>query len=223
MEQRLEAGDWPRHRHRAPYAAIVLSGGYLEAGGAGRWRVEAGDVLVHPPFDAHRNELPGRAWVLNIPLPAATDLPPVFRIADPDELERRWRRDPRSAAAMLTPAAARPPLFEDWPDLLAADIRSDPSLSISAWARDWGLAPATVTRGFSASFGVAPAAFRAERRVQMALGDLMDGRASLAAVAHDRGFSDQAHMSRSIRALTGLPPRAWRMVNSVQDSPGAPL
>jgi hypothetical protein len=43
----------PRHRHLQRYAAIVLSGGYVEAGDAGRMRVRAGDVLVH---DEHARE-----------------------------------------------------------------------------------------------------------------------------------------------------------------------
>ena len=48
-----------------------------------------------------------------------------------------------------------------------------------------------------------------------ALADLADlaGAASLAAVAAQHGFADQAHMTRSVRAVTGLPPGAWRRSN----------
>ncbi len=221
MEQRLDPGAWPRHRHATAYAAVVLSGGYLEAGGAGRWRAEAGDVLAHPAFDAHQNVLRGRAWVLNVSLPLTVDLPPVFRVADLDAVERAYRADPREATRLLIPDHVRPPLAEDWPDLLAAALAADPALSIGDWARARGLAPAVVSRGFKATFGVTPAAFRAERRTQAAWRDLTATATPLAAVAHDRGFADQAHLSRAVRALTGATPRAWRearLVKSVQEA-----
>lgn len=224
MEQRLDPGAWPRHRHRTAYAAVVLSGGYLEAG-AGRWRAEAGDVLAHPAFDAHQNVLKGGAWVLNIPLPLTADLPPVFRVADLDAVERAYRTDLREAARRLIPAQIRAPLIEDWPDLLAAALSADPGLSIGSWARAHGLAPAVVSRGFRATFGVSPAAFRAERRAGAAWRDLTTTATPLAAIAHDRGFADQAHLSRAVRALTGASPRVWRqgpqLVNSVQEAADA--
>ena len=217
MEQRLQPGRWPRHRHRSAYAAIVLSGGYLEAGGAGRWRVAPGDVIAHPAFDAHQNVLGTHAWVLNLHLPIDLDLPPVFQVADLSALERAWRKDPQEAVARLTPVSTTRPLVEDWPDLLAADLAADPSLSIGEWARSHRLAGATVSRGFRSAYGVAPAAFRAERRAHTAWRRLRAGADPLAAIAHDAGFADQAHFSRAIRALTGATPRHWRGVKTVQD------
>jgi quercetin dioxygenase-like cupin family protein len=38
----------PRHYHWLPYAAVVLSGGYEEAGDGGRRHVRPGDVLIQP-------------------------------------------------------------------------------------------------------------------------------------------------------------------------------
>src|SRR5947209_3632263 len=57
------------HPHGTAYAAIVLRGGYWEAGDEGRHRVEAGDVLLHARFDGHANGF-GRAAseVLNLPI-----------------------------------------------------------------------------------------------------------------------------------------------------------
>lgn len=217
MEQRLQPGAWPRHRHRAAYAAIVLSGGYLEAGGAGRWTVEAGDVVVHPPFDAHLNHLRGQAWVLNLTLDPLTDLPPVFRVDDLDGLERAWREDPHRAAGLLVPAATARPLDQDWPDALAADLARDPGLNLGEWARKRGLSPSTVSRGFAATFGVSPARYRAERRALSAWRRLMTERAPLAELAVDCGYADQAHLTRAITALTGAPPSRWRGRKSVQD------
>ena len=42
-----------RHVHKRAYAALVLSGYYEEAGGSGRHRVQAGDVVLDEAFEAH--------------------------------------------------------------------------------------------------------------------------------------------------------------------------
>ena len=217
MEQRLEAGSLPRHRHQAAYAAIVLSGGYLEAGGEGRWRVEPGDVVFHPAFDAHQNQVSRRSTVLNVPLDTLADLPPVFRVADPVALERAGRDDLHEAATRWRPVSLGAALSEDWPDLLAAAIRVDPALRLGDWAHGCRLAPATVSRGFFAAFGVTPSQYRAERRAHLAWRGLTRGTAPLAAVAQDCGFADQAHMSRAVRTATGATPGAWRRIKSLQD------
>src|SRR5437764_10625734 len=64
----------PRHRHAAPYAALVLSGGYVEAGDAGRRRMNAGDVAFHRAFEAHANVVAeGGARRLSVPLRSPPD------------------------------------------------------------------------------------------------------------------------------------------------------
>ena len=73
-----------RHRHESSYAALVISGGYEEAGDRGRQRVRAGDVVIHGAFEAHLNryDMDG-AEVVNIPLPAWIE-PTVPRVNVPD-------------------------------------------------------------------------------------------------------------------------------------------
>src|SRR5262245_35105344 len=71
LPSRLEpASEMTRHRHVAAYATLVLSGGYEEAGDAGRFRVSEGDILIHAPFSAHRDAIfRTGAVVLDLPLP----------------------------------------------------------------------------------------------------------------------------------------------------------
>ncbi|MFK2877808.1 CPBP family intramembrane glutamic endopeptidase [Rhodanobacter hydrolyticus] len=45
----------PRHCHAGAYADVVLSGGFEESGSSGRFRVRAGEVLIHDRFHAHLN------------------------------------------------------------------------------------------------------------------------------------------------------------------------
>ncbi|MDE3116679.1 MAG: helix-turn-helix transcriptional regulator, partial [Pseudomonadota bacterium] len=131
-----------------------------------------------------------------------------------DAIARAEERDPAAARALLE-EQIRPavPIAEDWPDVLARDLLSDPNRHLDAWADQHGLAPETISRRFSKVFGVTPTSFRLEARTKHALDRIVHSAMPLAAVAAAAGFSDQAHMSRAIRALTGRPPNAWRRSN----------
>ncbi len=205
----------PRHRHDRAYAAVVLTGGYEECGSGGRFRASAGDVLLHRAFDAHLDRFsPAGARILNLVLP---DPPPscdLGRISDPDALVRAAERDPAEARDVLREQLREVrPDREDWPDVLARRLLEDPACRLEIWASEHRLSPETVSRGFGKVFGVSPACFRAEARARRALALLATSAAgshSLAAIADAAGFADQAHMTRAVRSLTGLPPGAWR-------------
>jgi AraC-like DNA-binding protein len=162
-ERYLRHAAIERHRHDFGYVAVVLAGAYVEAGDRGRRRVEAGDLLVHEPFETHRNQMDSEgAEVLNLPLPAGAALPAAARAADPDLLARLCERDPAQAAeALESMLVAGPVAMHDWPDLLAADCLEGRPFRLSDWARRHGLAPATVSRGFARVYGVSPARYRA--------------------------------------------------------------
>lgn len=206
----------PRHRHACGYVALVLGGGYEEAGDEGRFAVAPGTVVVHAPWTAHLDRFGARgAEVLN--LPAIADLAPgVGTIDDVDVVVRLAERDPLAAAAQLRDRFQRGMVrFADWPDLLAAALRADPDLALAPWARRMKLEPASVSRGFARAYGVSPKRFRLEVRTRRALAALGDWGGSLADLAADHGFADQAHLTRSIHAMTGFPPIVLR-AKSVQ-------
>ena len=201
----------PRHIHDEAYAAIVLDGGYEEAGERGRWRVRAGDVLLHGRFSGHWNHRPGKALVLNLPLAAAPDLPAMARTADPDLLARLAERDPAEAASALL-ETLRPGQagLADAPDQLAQALSGDDAPAVEAWARDQGVARETAFRWFRDAYGVGPARFRVEARARRAWRSIVEGDTALVDIAAEAGFADQAHMSRDVKALTGRSPGAWR-------------
>ena len=209
----------PRHRHADGYVALVLEGGFEEAGESGRILSEPGHVVVHAPFAAHRDGFgPRGAAVLNLP---ATDLPEgVGCVGDPDAIVRLAERDMLAALEMLK-ANYRPLAcaHQDWPDLLARSLRADPDLAISLWAELHELDPASVSRGFARVFGVSPKRYRLEVRTRRAVLEIHQWRGGLAEFAVHHGFADQAHMTRSIVALTGNSParlRARLAAKSVQ-------
>ena len=197
-----------RHRHRGSYAALILRGGYEECGSRGRLRVGPGDVIWHAPFEAHLNRFRRAGTeILNLVV-GSTDTPGQGLVDDPDAIVRAAERSLADAGDALAEQFRPHPIAgADWPDLLAADLLAGVAVRIGAWARARGLQPETASRGFRRVFGVTPAAFRAEARAHRALA-LMRSAPALASVACAAGFADQAHMTRAVRALTGLPPAA---------------
>jgi AraC-like DNA-binding protein len=209
-----------RHRHRRAYAALVLTGGYVEAGDRGRFRAQPGHVLVHGPWESHMNAVSrSGAVVLNLPL--ADVAFGAGRVDDPDAVARAAERDIAEAEALLR-QTMRPldPGAHDWPDVLARALRRDPDTVLEVWADAAGLAPSTVSRGFRQAFGTSPRRYRAEQRALKAAGAIVGSGDSPAALAAELGFADQAHMTRAVAALTGLTPGRLR-VKSIQSGAAA--
>lgn len=216
MITRHQATDrLPRHRHVDAYVAVVLTGSYVEAGDGGRVRAMAGTVIAHEPLSAHRDDFGARgAVVLNFP--AIAGIAGAGTVADIDAVARAAERDMREAGHLLArqfrPVAWSP---DDWPDRLADALAGNPDLAIANWAVATGLDPASVSRGFARAYGVTPKRFRLEARVRRAIRALSFWQGNLAAFAADHGFADQAHLARTVRAMTGMTPQRLR-AKSVQ-------
>lgn len=214
---RYPAGEClPRHRHAHGYVALVLGGDYEESGDQGRIAVRPGTVVVHGDWTAHQDRFGARgAQVLNLPVAKGFALG-AGHIADPDTAARLAERDPQAAADYVRDhfriGAAR---RDDWPDVLAAALAADPDILLAEWADHMGLNPASISRGFARAYGVSPKRFRLEARTRRALVALDGWQGSLAGLAADQGYADQAHLTRSIAAMTGAPPILHR-AKSVQ-------
>lgn len=213
LRQTIRRSSLDRHLHFEPYAALVLSGAYEEAGDNGRFSATVGNVVFHDHFEAHLNRFPTQgATVLNLPLTSSDPcLPGTGTVADPDAVARLAERSAYAASNLLVATVERStPKVSDWPDVLAATLAQYPSLKLSEWGETNGLASWTISRGFVQVFGISPEAFRARARARQALRSICYTRTSLAILAAELGFADQAHMSRSVKQLTGVTPHAWR-------------
>ena len=201
-----------RHTHSYAFAALVLKGGYQESGDSGRLVVREGDVIFHERFEAHCNRgSASGASILHLPLPDAGFRAGAGQAEDPDLIARAAERNPSEAAALLLKTTQMSqPQFGDWPDQLAAKLTQDTSLNLTAWSDELGIAAWTVTRGFESIFGVSPSAFRAAARARGAWKAIRTTGEPLVCIASRLGFADQAHMTRSVKSLTGMVPRAWR-------------
>lgn len=201
----------PRHRHRHGYAAIVLSGGYIEAGDRGRFRAEAGHVLFHKAFEAHWDLFgSGGAEILNIPLDIEHESA-AGRCSDPDSIVKLAESDLHLAGvALLRDCVPSESPDDDWPDLLARDLGGCDRFRLDEWADTRGLHPASVSRGFRLAYGVSPKRFRLERMAARAARKICATGAPLSRIAADTGFADQAHMTRALVGLFGLTPMRLR-------------
>jgi len=101
-------------------------------------------------------------------------------------------------------ARAREALAVD--DPAAADLLS--------LAEALGVSPYRLSRAFTRSLGVSLTRYRNRVRVSRALDRLEAGEQSLARLAADLGFADQAHLCRTVRAHVGHPPTVLRRLLS---------
>ncbi len=84
---------------------------------------------------------------------------------------------------------------------------SDGRIDIERLGRESGASPRNLSRLFNAWVGMSPKRFARIVRVQAALRRLAEpAPPTLAALAAEIGFADQAHLAREIRAVAGAPP-----------------
>ncbi|NES13941.1 MULTISPECIES: AraC family transcriptional regulator [Micromonospora] len=95
---------------------------------------------------------------------------------------------------------ARAALRDDHPD----------AAGLLPLARSLGVSPYRLSREFQALVGVPLTRYRNRLRVGRALDRLEDGVDSLAALAAELGFADQAHLTRTVRAQLGHTPGQLR-------------
>jgi AraC-like DNA-binding protein len=197
--------------HAQAYATLVLEGSYEEAGEVGRWRVQAGQVLLHEPFSAHCNRAPQRgARLLNLPLPFGPSVSNCGTVADPDRVARLAERNTIAAMeSLLADWTGEVPALDDELDRLGRLLSEPAPVRVQDWAEVAGVTRQTVFRGFRSLYGVSPSRYRVEARARRAWRLIVGGGVPLVQAAFDAGYADQAHLCRDLKALTGHTPGAW--------------
>jgi len=93
----------------------------------------------------------------------------------------------------------------------AAEMLRDPQgrgRRIADVAEALGLSRSELSRRFRRRYRVTPELYRKQVRLAFATRALATGSSVLGA-AHDAGFSDSAHLSRTFRDQYGIPPARW--------------
>lgn len=213
--QHLQGTALPLHRHLAPYVAVVLDGGYVEASVDGLYWCESGSIVVHPPLHAHANRFPqARVRVLNFPCQ-----PSLLREFGGYRVLRIRRLSPRDLKAATLPDLVRalgdaePVASLPVPALAtraAALLDDHPGRGVALTAGRLGVSREHLAREFRRAFGLSPSAYRAERRLRTAVLRLGTGPEPVGRIAHSSGFADHAHLTRTVSRAAGMPPSALR-------------
>jgi AraC-like DNA-binding protein len=105
------------------------------------------------------------------------------------------------------------------PDLLVAEAaRRLGAQDVQTVARELFVSDRQLRRRFHSAVGYGPKTLARVLRFRRFVDAIDDGRADLAALAFDIGYSDQAHLTREATRLSGLPPAAL-----VRDRTSAPF
>ncbi|MBV9340672.1 MAG: AraC family transcriptional regulator [Acidobacteria bacterium] len=210
----------PRHRHLHAYATVVLAGCFEESGYNGRIQATAGDVLIHSALDCHGNQMVSAGVkLIRLHWPDGSGVGGLYHLDDVEEIAQIAERDVTEAVHFLERSLRNrrqrsPGQRNDWPDMLLQALSGSATTEIGAWAEVNGLARETVSRGFTAAYGVPPSVLRAELRARWAWLLITRGSQCLCSIAAETGFADQAHMTRWVHRITGAPPAAWRRMHS---------
>lgn len=127
----------------------------------------------------------------------------------------------RLVGAALRSAAKRPIPASDSPSQtserrLVARAREairehdDAAVGLFPLAAALGVSPYRLSRSFSNELGISVTRYRNRVRVGRSFDDLHHGQSTLADIAAQLGFADQAHFCRTVRAQTGRTPSAIR-------------
>jgi AraC-like DNA-binding protein len=90
----------------------------------------------------------------------------------------------------------------------------DGELNLATLAGECGLSVSHFARSFKISFGAPVHRYLITQRLESAKDSLLHTNKSLADIAFQVGFSDQAAFSRTFAALVGTTPGRWRRENA---------
>jgi AraC-like DNA-binding protein len=164
---------------------------------------------------------PGMApSLLGVPASALLDLRVALEEVWGDDARRLADRHERLASAGARLAALEEALVARLPNARPADERvqaaiaqltRSPTTDVSALSRTLGVSERQLLRQFTAAVGYGPKTLgRVLRfqRVRMLAERMLPDGLSLAWLALEAGYADQAHMTREVTRLAGLPPGA---------------
>ncbi|MFI7701279.1 helix-turn-helix domain-containing protein [Nonomuraea sp. NPDC049480] len=180
------------------------------------WRTLTGDdtrsarsaVYVDARLDLAHRRLLAAARDGDAPYGLAESLLPVVGAAVVRAAQTRSTAAaaPRTGAAALTGAARE-----------AISAGHPAAGGLLPLAEFLGVSPYRLSRAFTGELGVSLTHYRNRVRVGRALDRLEEGEPSLAVLAADLGFADQAHLTRTIRRHVGHTPAALRRLLSPPD------
>lgn len=229
----------PSHYHARPQVCLVLEGTYEERYAGATLSAEAGTVLYHAPGEIHENrfaEYGGVCFHVDLDpelLPAEASEGATLETGFSRRTSPSWHAfllrtelyehdDVTTlvveeaaldlfAHVLSVPglaAAPAPSWLERVRDRIHEEYRDPPTLA--SLAEQAGVHRVTVAQAFRRHFRCTAGEYVRQRRVEVAVGRLLDPGARLSEIAYHAGFADQPHFTRIFRRLVGTTPGAFR-------------
>ncbi|MBV8638403.1 MAG: helix-turn-helix transcriptional regulator [Candidatus Eremiobacteraeota bacterium] len=225
------------HQHEAPYFSLLLEGAYEEWGDGFHLRYEPYTLVFHAARTPHEDRMLGPCRFFAVDMLAKWERvidelggarEHVFELCGGDAMwlvlrlyrEFLARADAGSEVEALlyelcAHVAKRPvdDLIEPrWLSVVDADVRERFSLpfDLAALASTAGVHPTHLCRSFRRFRGRTISDAMIGARVQHVARRLSESDDSLVTIAAEAGFSDQSHMTRVFKRVTGAPPGEYR-------------
>lgn len=94
--------------------------------------------------------------------------------------------------------------------ITGANARNDGRLSVADMAETVGLSESWFAHVFKQTTGKTPLQWQLARRIELAQELLLESGLTVADIAAQLGFTDQAHLTKAFRQIIGETPAAWR-------------
>lgn len=211
------------HRHAAPFATIVLSGGYVEVSDGVPEFCRGGTIVVHDAGEEHADHFSSDTRCLNVELPRAPSLRgsvgldhPELRDAVQSVVESFYgdSRGLTGAVGRLQSVLLRRSIEScerpGWLKRVLDDFPWAESVPLREAAASAGVHATHFSREFRRYVGITANEFRARARMRLASKLLLTTTSPLARVALRAGLSDQSHLTRLFSERLGLSPGAYR-------------
>jgi AraC family transcriptional regulator len=228
----------PPHTHEAGHFCLLLEGSYVERSGAITIAYKPLTVAFLPPQTAHADaigEAGCRFFIVEVQqrwMDSIRSYGSVDHLAELHGGEATWlglrlysEYRERQATSALTVESLLYELCSHIPgmrnddaaepgwlrDVLATiQERFTERLELAALASVVNVHPTHLARAFRQRCGRPVGDYVAGLRIQYVCRRLADPHASLSEIAADAGFSDQSHLTRVFKSLTGVTPSAYR-------------
>lgn len=96
------------------------------------------------------------------------------------------------------------------------NARADYRMTVAEMAETVGLSESWFANVFKQTTGTTPLQWQLGKRVSLAQNMLAESDLTVAAIAAQLGFSDQAHLTKTFRQVAGETPAAWRRMRRVE-------
>ena len=234
------------HKHERAHLLIVFAGEVFDENADEAHRVGPGELLVRPAGITHTNyvgddgahlisvdlapsltdsfaPLYGTSWdSARLTFPMLRQLPEQIRyeLATPDPISRRLLppliEQLLGIGARITGTGGRP----EWLRRAVAMLETSYAehLATEDVARFAGVSLSRLSHGFREHTGRSLGDYLRELRIAAASRALRESDDSIATIAMQCGFADQAHLTRTFRELRGMTPREYRRATAVTSS-----